>query len=91
MQMLSQQLQSLFQLPALDPLLEPAVACLVGRIFLRQFPPLRPGTQNPEHAIKNRPRIVPWTAAIVHAPMRAQHRFHHRPLFIIQFPASCHS
>jgi hypothetical protein len=34
--------------------------------------------------------FMQWTASIVLTPRRSQHRFHHRPLFIGQFPASCH-
>jgi hypothetical protein len=85
-----QTLQSFFQLAVPHPLLETAVAGLVWRIFLRHLPPLCSGTQHPEHAIQHGASLMPWAAAIICPPHWPQHRLHHGPLFIVQFPASCH-
>ena len=85
-----QSLQRLFQLPVAHPLLESAVAGLVRRILLRHLAPLCPGTQNPKHSVQHSPGLVPRATAIVRSPRWPQHRLHHGPLFIVQFPASCH-
>jgi hypothetical protein len=90
MQMSRQHLQRLFQLPAANPLLESAVAGLVRRIFLRQLAPLRSCAQHPEHTVQHGPRIVPRSAAVVLTSLGSQHPLHHGPLFVTQFPASCH-
>jgi ketosteroid isomerase-like protein len=90
MQMSRQHLQRLFQLSTADPLLESPVAGLVRRIFLRQLAPLRSRAQHPEHTVQHGAGFMPRTAAVVLPPSRSQHRFHNCPLFVSQFPASCH-
>src|SRR5581483_3559357 len=84
-----QTLQSFFQLAVPRPLRKTAMAGLVWRIFLRHLPPLCSGTQHPEHAIQHGTGLMPWAAAIICPPHWPQHRLHHGPLFIVQFPASC--
>jgi hypothetical protein len=88
MQAPCQLLQRLFQLSR--PLLESAVASLVGRIFLRQLAPLRSRARHPQHAIQHRPRVMPGTATVVGPPLRPQHRLDNLPLFFGQLLASCH-
>jgi len=90
MQMPGQQAQHVNQLALADPLLKPAMARLVGRIFLRHLDPLRSAAKNPEHAVEHRTRVVPRTATVVLAPPWAQHRLHQLPLFLCQFPTACH-
>jgi hypothetical protein len=90
MQIAGQPPQRLFQLASTHPLLETAMAGLERRILFRQLAPLRPGSEHPEHAVKNRARIVPRAAAVVSPPRRTQHRFNQFPLFISKLPPSSH-
>jgi len=48
-------------LSGLGPLLEPAVAGLVGRIAARQIGPGGTGAKNPEDPIDDRPVVLPGT------------------------------
>jgi hypothetical protein len=90
MQVARQSPQRLFQFPAPHPLLESAVAGLEGRIPFRQLPPLRSGAQYPQHTMQYGTCVVPRTATIVGPAPRAQHRFHHFPLFVSQLPTASH-
>ncbi len=90
MQMRSQQLQGLLQFAAADPVLEPAMAGLERWIFLGQLTPLCSSPKDPQQTIENRTRILPRPSAIVPATRWPQHRLHHCPLFVVQFPASRH-
>lgn len=61
------------------------------RLILRwHLGPLRAAAENPQHAVQNRPRVVPRTTTIILTPCRAQDRFHQFPLFVCQFPTACH-
>ena len=54
------------QRPVSTPLLEVAVAGLIGRIALWKIRPLRPRAQNPQDAIEHFPRVAarsPWAVA----------------------------
>lgn len=66
------------------------MAGLIRRVFLRQFTPLRPGAQHPKHTVQHRASIVPRTAPLIRPPRWPQHQFNHGPLFVVQFPVSCH-
>jgi hypothetical protein len=90
MQMPGQRAQRLLELAAAHPLLEAAMAGLERRILLRQLAPLRARAQHPKDAVPHSAPIMPGTATIVRPPRRAQHRLHHLPLFVGQFPASTH-
>ena len=57
------------------------MAGLVRRVFLGQFPPLRPGTQHPQNPIEHCLRVLP----------RPQNRFNQHPLGIGEFPSSSHA
>ena len=40
--------------------------------------------------VQHRTSVLPRTPAIIGSPRWPQHRFHHGPLFLVQFPASRH-
>jgi hypothetical protein len=67
------------------------MAGLEGRILLRQFAPLRPGTEHPKHAIEHGACVMPGPASIVGPTCRTKHRLHHFPLPIGQLPAAMHA
>src|SRR5208337_4855821 len=62
MQMFAQQAKRLNELALANPLLEPPVAGLIRRILRRHLGPLRTTAENTQHAVQNRPRVVPGTA-----------------------------
>ena len=72
-------------------MLEAPVYGLVRRILPGQLPPLRPGTQNPEHPVQHRPRVRWRTTASVGASWKPQQRFQHRPICIRYLSACPHS
>ena len=51
----------------LDPLLHPAVAGLVRRVFARQRLPRCPGPKDPEHSVENATSFDAWTTLAVFA------------------------
>jgi hypothetical protein len=61
-----------------------------GGILLGKLAPLRPGAQPPQHAVQHGTRVVPRTAALAGPTLRPQHRFHHFPLLVSQFPTATH-
>ena len=48
-----------------DPVLEPAMTGLIGRIALREVFPLGSGPQNPENTIEHLPRLAPGAPAAI--------------------------
>ena len=91
MQMSGQQAQRLNQLAFANPLLKTPVTGLVRRILRWHLGPLRAAAQYPEHTVQHCPRIVPRTAAIILTPGWTQDRLHQLPLFVCQFPTTCHA
>jgi hypothetical protein len=79
--MVSQHIQRLFEFSRPDPLLKSPVAGLEGRITIRQFTPLRAGSQHPQNSIQYRSRVMPRTPAIVRPTLRSQDRLQEFPLF----------
>ena len=67
------------------------MAGLVGRIFLGQFAPLRPRTQDPQDSVEYRPRVLPGATATVGPSFRSQDWFDEFPLGIADFPSSAHA
>jgi hypothetical protein len=84
-------MQYFFQFAVSHPLLEAAMASLVRGIFLWQFAPLRPCTQDPQDSIEHGSRILPGTTATIGAAFGAQYRFDKFPLGIADFPSSSHA
>jgi hypothetical protein len=81
-QMLSQEAKH-FDKPALtNPLLKAAMASLVGRVLARHLSPLRATAENPQYAVQNGPRVMPWTASVIRSPHGAQDRLNQFPLFV---------
>ena len=66
----------------MHPLLEAPMYGLVRRILRGQFPPLRPGAQNPQHPVQHRARVRRRTTASVGALGKPQQRFQHSPICI---------
>jgi hypothetical protein len=64
------------------PLLEAAVAGLVGRIAGRQIRPRRAGAQDPQHAVEYATGIRPRPPATIRPPSRPEGRFEHGPLHV---------
>src|SRR5215469_18941065 len=67
------------------------MAGLVRRVFLGQFPPLRPGAQHPQNPIEHCLRVLPWATASIGTPLGPQNRFNQHPLGIAEFPSSSHA
>jgi len=57
-QVFGQSTQNPLQTTFPNPLLEPAMASLVRRIFARQILPTRPRAQNPQYSVQHLPRIA---------------------------------
>ena len=53
-----------------DPALKAAMACLIGRIAIRQVFPGCAGTEDPEDAVQHIPRIAPRSPASIAADSR---------------------
>ena len=69
--------------PVSRPLLEIAVARLIGRVAIGQIRPLRSGAQNPERPVENLPPVLARSAATILAPpILWQQRFDELPLGI---------
>lgn len=66
------------------------MAGLEGWILFRQLAPLCPSAQHPQHTMQYGARVVPRTAALIGPALWSQHRFHHFPLFVGQFPTATH-
>jgi hypothetical protein len=73
-----------------NPLLEAAMARLVGKILARHFSPLNPAAENPQHSVQHCSRVMPRKIAIVFTPCRAQDRLDQFSLFVCQFTTACH-
>ena len=87
MQFLGQCPQGFLQLSAAHPLLKAPMTGLIRWILGRQFPPLRPGAQNPKHAMEYRTRIAPRSSPPIGPSFRSKHRFENRPLGVGQIHA----
>lgn len=75
--------------PISRPLLEVAMARLVGRIATRQFLPLRSRAKNPQRSVQDFARVLPWPAATVLAPpVHRQQRLDELPLGLCEIHSS---
>jgi len=90
-QFLGQYAQRFLQLAAPHPLLEPSMHGLVRRIHAGQFPPLRPGAQNPQHSVQYLTRVSRRPAAPVGTLKKPQQRLQHRPIRIRHLSPRSHS
>jgi hypothetical protein len=89
-QFLGQCPQGFLQLSATHPLLKAPMTGLIRWILGRQFPPLRPGAQNPQHPIQHRARVLRRPTAPVLPPPKSQQRLHYRPFLVADFSAPSH-
>jgi hypothetical protein len=86
-QISGQRLQDHFETPVPLPLLKPTMAGLIGWIAIRQILPLRPGAQNPEHAIQHFPRVPPRSPSAIGTTWFDKHWLQHLPLSVFQIHA----
>ena len=73
-----------FQCAVVPPFGKSGVHRLPWAIHLRQFPPLRSATGDPQHTIEHSPVIFPGPAAFP-CSFRRKHCFYAFPLFLCQF------
>ncbi len=79
--MVSQPVEDLLDRPVPAPLLKSAVAGLVGRVPWGQVLPRSSGTEYPQDAVENVPRITPRAASPIGAHLRFRNeRFDEFPL-----------